>query len=926
MARSRVRKVSARAQAGRGREVQIDTSTPTLVPGADQEWFGPGNPLRPVAPPSVAGRRFDFQFGTNINVTPRQSETFSFATLRTLADRHDLTRLAIETCKDRMIRLKWGFRVLDSDDDMSPEQESRSDALRKMLRRPDGRNFWVDWLRMVLEDLLVIDAPSIYVRRTMDETEVVGLVQIDGATIKPIIDAHGNEPDLPYPAFQQVLHGMPAVDYTRDQLLYAPRNRRVHRVYGFSPVEQIVATINIALRRQVWQHSYFTSGNIPDALIGVPSTWTPDQIRDFQDWFDGVLVGNPEKRRNGIFVPGEVAKSYVPTKDAEMFGAAEEWLARVVCFCFGIPHQALVKEVNRATADSAYEQAIEDGLAPVMAWVKSFMDRILIDVLGEEELEFWWIKDEAIDPKVQDEIWKGRVDAGSHTRNEWRVAVGDKPRHEPEADRLLYMGKPLGVAEQIEDQKTRMDSGVFPEAVGGDDKDDSSGDVVASEGKDDAEEDEEASKAASSTTTREGEHCRPFGGAQAGDKFSDDGDGLVLEKKTQPRHPKGSSKGGQFVSTGAGKTKAPPKPKINVHQNKDGSHTVYVNGKKDFKGTKAQAEAHVKDKYTPKPVLEKHTIDGKVYATRTNPGGTVSAHAPGQVEIGKFSSKEAALDAIKAHANPPLPSKLKAAGKKVEIHANKDGSHTVYVNGKKETKGTKEQVDAYVKATILSPKTAPTPAVQPLAPTPSGYWASPGQYVAGGVAPPPLPKATPPAPAAVSTGADKARGDRAHDVAAKPPVLTPSEKMALRAYTGSSYASINSALRKGVQNPALKETITLMDSAFAKASTTEAMMVFRGMKPGILDGLAKGSTFVDKGFTSTSTNIKQAQGFSGGGTIMKINVPKGSRAISLRKNSKYAEEQEILVKRGGRYRIRGVEQHTLDTGTVVTVVGVDYVG
>ena len=533
MSRRRAQKASARGQRGGGRELVVSPAQVAQAQGqtlnVDGEWFGPGRPLSPVAPRDVAGRRFDFQFGSNINVTPRQTEEFSFGALRTLADRHDLTRLAIETCKDRMVRLNWGFRVLDSDDDMTDEQKARAGRYRTMLRRPDGKLFWVDWLRQLLEDMLVIDAASVYVRRTVDETEVVGLCQIDGATVKPVIDAHGNEPEPPQTAYQQVLHGMPAVNYTSAQLIYAPRNRRVQKVYGFSPVEQIIATINIALRRQLWQHSYFTDGNIPDSLIGVPSTWTPDQIRDFQDWFDAMLTGNTQRRRGGVFVPGEVAKSYVPTKEAEMFGAGEEWFARVVCFCFGIPHQALVKEVNRATADNAYEQAIEDGLAPVMTWVKSLMDRILIDVLGETEIEFWWLTDKPIDPKVQDEIWKGRVDAGMADRNEWRVATGMKPREEKESTLLLYQGKPLGVEDQIDQQKTRNESGVFPTAVGGenraeevgDDEDESSGGVVASGGKDGGEEE------ASSSSTRkhaEGENGRPFVKEGAGETASELGE------------------------------------------------------------------------------------------------------------------------------------------------------------------------------------------------------------------------------------------------------------------------------------------------------------------------------------------------------------------------------------------------------------------
>lgn len=456
---------AGRAAQGGGRVVTIPPQPPTNA-APDGDWFGPGNPLPGMAPRSVAGRRYDYAFAANMQITPRVDTPVSFADLRFLADRHDLTRLAIETRKDQMSRQRWTFGIVDSEDDLSPDQQARADRYRKIFRRPDGENFWADWLRMLLEDMLVIDAPSIFIRRTIDGEEVVGLYQVDGATIKPVIDAGGRTPEPPEAAYQQVLHGMPAVNYTSRQLCYRPRNRRVHTVWGYSPVEQIIATVNIALRRQLWQHAYFTNGNIPDSLIGVPAAWSPDQIRDFQDWFDGMLLGDSSRRRGAIFVPGEVAKSYVPTKEAEIFGTAEEWLARVVCFAFSIPHQALVKEVNRATAQSSQEQAIDDGLSPVMNWVKSLIDGILIDHFGEAELEFRWIDDKEMDPKVQDEIWKARVDNGTATRNEHRVAVGMDARAEPEADMLMASAlsnpTPLSVEASIEQQRQRQDSGVFP--------------------------------------------------------------------------------------------------------------------------------------------------------------------------------------------------------------------------------------------------------------------------------------------------------------------------------------------------------------------------------------------------------------------------------------------------------------------------------
>ena len=64
------------------------------------------------------------------------------------------------------------------------------------------------------------------------------------------IGEDGRAPEAPDPAYQQVLHGVPAADFSADEILYLPRNVRAHRLYGMSPVEQVALTVNIALRRE----------------------------------------------------------------------------------------------------------------------------------------------------------------------------------------------------------------------------------------------------------------------------------------------------------------------------------------------------------------------------------------------------------------------------------------------------------------------------------------------------------------------------------------------------------------------------------------------------------------------------------------------------------------------------------------------------
>ncbi len=236
-----------------------------------QGIFSPGYPLAPVDPEQT--RVWDFPVGVNTIYTPRSYEPVSFEELRRLADAHDITRLAIETRKDQLEKLDWSIRA---------RAGTRVDAgavsrMAAFWRRPDGERPFATWLRALLEDLLVLDAPALEIRRNRGGA-VIGLDVVDGATIKLLVDDTGRRPRAPAPAFEQVIHGRPWRLLTSDELLYLPRNPRPHKAYGFGPVEQIVMTVNIALRRQVMQLQHFTEGNVPPGLLNAPDGWNVEQI------------------------------------------------------------------------------------------------------------------------------------------------------------------------------------------------------------------------------------------------------------------------------------------------------------------------------------------------------------------------------------------------------------------------------------------------------------------------------------------------------------------------------------------------------------------------------------------------------------------------------------------------------------------------
>lgn len=370
----------------------------------DNGWFGPNQPLPPAAPDSVKGRPWDFPVGINLQYQPRLdqgTDTIDFATLRRAADPVqgglDLIRIAIETRKDQMAAQKWNIRYRDP----KKKPDDRCKAIQSALRRPDKVRTFQQWARPLWDDMLTIDAPAVYFRPVADPAFKLIPDVVDGATIKLLVDANGRTPLSPDPAYQQVIKGLPAVDYTLDELLYSPRNLRSYRYYGMSPVEQTLGILNIGLKRQLHLLAFYTDGNTPDAILLPPEGWNPDQIKQAQIWLDQLTEAGA--RRKVRILPGG---SYQQLKDPKLKDELDDWLARIICYAFSLAPGALVKDMTKATGNTNKDSAAMEGLEPFKLWWKDFMDTVIERCFEAEDLEFAYLDEEISDPLVKAQVYQ----------------------------------------------------------------------------------------------------------------------------------------------------------------------------------------------------------------------------------------------------------------------------------------------------------------------------------------------------------------------------------------------------------------------------------------------------------------------------------------------------------------------------------------
>jgi hypothetical protein len=415
---------------------------------SEEGWFSPYQPVQPYGPPGTEPRGFQTWSGQNLIFTPRADAELSAADLKFLAT-YPLARICIENVKDTVSRAPWEIQLRPHPHETRQEVANRAKGdpslakLNRFFEYPDREHNWQEWLRPLLDDMLVIDAPAILIRKTFNG-DIAELPVIRGDMIVRYIDEQGWTPVPPSPAYAQNWWGLPLVNLTTDQLVYkprniVPRNTLSSQLYGMSPTEQLATEIQVGMKRLEFVLSYYTEGSVPGVVQVVPRGTAPDKIEEAMEWMNSQLAGNLAARNQWRLVQGfnEPGKSeqIVFSKEPLLAGLYDEKHIREIAFGFGTSPQRLMKMIRTEGKSSADAAEIE-GTLPWVLWVKGIVDFIIQRKMGFVDYEI------AINPYAEPDPLKNAaaltmlVSKCVLTPNEARKRVGEELRPEPEADRL----------------------------------------------------------------------------------------------------------------------------------------------------------------------------------------------------------------------------------------------------------------------------------------------------------------------------------------------------------------------------------------------------------------------------------------------------------------------------------------------------------
>jgi hypothetical protein len=371
--------------------------TPARPPSESSVFQGPF--LGPAAPltaqfPKEVPRYFDYMAGVNANVFPRTEYPTipNFYYLWATYQVAEIIRAMITFRTQQILSLSWNITPRKGSGFYA---YSAADDFRQLLDRPDAQNGYnfEGWLRSVLVEVYVTDALTLWpVRSRLGN--VIAFRQIDGQTIKPLIDYNGGIAAPPDAGFLQYIKGAPYASFTSDEIVYKPFRPRPWCIYGESRVENIIQTATLYQMHDNWTADYFMQGNIPEAalLLDPDKTkdWPATKIREHQQAIDEVYGQVVSRRRLHLMPP--YVKALQELKSFSFQKDLPSWLVRIACVEFGVPSYMFVSETNKSTAKEVSEALYEAPLRYDLMSIKRLMD-LLAEVAGCPELEFNFTKD-----------------------------------------------------------------------------------------------------------------------------------------------------------------------------------------------------------------------------------------------------------------------------------------------------------------------------------------------------------------------------------------------------------------------------------------------------------------------------------------------------------------------------------------------------
>lgn len=361
----------------------------------------------------------------------------SFNTLRQMSVNYWAARACISKRQEQIANLRWNIVPENPEGELSEADNKIITEARMRMKQIAGRVRFRAFLDRMIDDLLTLDAAALYRVKTRGG-QMLRLQTIDASTIRLRVQSSGETPEPPETAYEQWIRGQKIADMTVDELIYEQMNPRTSSPYGLSPLESLILVVNGALKSEMSNNAILDEGNVPEGFLAMPETYSPEQIKQFQEYWDALTAGNLAQQRRLKMIPGGKGNGYIATKKPQdmEYQKFEEWLTIKTCALFGVSPQSIgiTWDLNKATAEEQGVLSKNESVRPLATFLAEIFTDVLQHDLGYSSFEFKFmdldVRDERTMAEVNERYMKLGVKDINEVRREQNLKpLTDKPMH-----------------------------------------------------------------------------------------------------------------------------------------------------------------------------------------------------------------------------------------------------------------------------------------------------------------------------------------------------------------------------------------------------------------------------------------------------------------------------------------------------------------
>lgn len=368
----------------------------------------------PVEP--IKSSNWNYFLNSGFNTNEREKK-IGFQEMRELSRKCVEISTCLNTYNSYLSRVSFDFR-----DIKTKKNNLKSKKVSDIFKKNKNLHFKT-LLELIVTETCVTDALTIYPVKNL-AGEVTRFRVLAGETIQVVINDYQE-----IVGYSQMKEGRVYINFNIGDLCYMPKNVTSHNFYGCSYVEQLAETANLLIAKRNETKDFYEKGNIPNILISLPESMNPEEVSDFEKYWNMVTKGI--SKSIGKFIPGGSTVHMTREKTNEKDEQIERY-QREVFSIFRLNPSTHLKDANRATAQVANQISEEVGMIDMLEWIRHVINNLIHNYICDDSVECFYAIDSVVDQEKEARINQIYLDAGVLKVNEVREILGKEPLAEDE--------------------------------------------------------------------------------------------------------------------------------------------------------------------------------------------------------------------------------------------------------------------------------------------------------------------------------------------------------------------------------------------------------------------------------------------------------------------------------------------------------------